>query len=363
VPRFTVRGDGSQRGAVGEPEAAISYVWQTPVGRPKKQPADAASIPAGQGRLSAAERSRLERIVAWAPEVMVKITGRTKGPDHLVAHLAYITREGKLSAETEEGIVLSGREGLRDLQSRWLDDAALDGHRRRDGTLSVNLILSMPPGTEPAKVRDAVRAFALDAFEGRHDFAFVQHADEAHPHVHLTVRTLGYDGRRLNPRKADLHHWRERFAEELRLRGVAAEATPRRARGQVRKAERGPVRAIRERGLVPRVDRLAREAILRETRGEGGPERPWERFTAKRQTAIRARYRAVAADLARSDDLSDRALAERITAFVSDMPGPSLQRQALLHDLAEFARTAVDERDSTARNDPEPHRLSPDKDR
>lgn len=358
----SVGNGGSRRGAVGEPDAAISYVWQTPIGRPKKQPA-AETIPTGQGRLSAAERSRLERIVARAPEVMVKITGRTKGPDHLIAHLAYITRDGALSAETEQGVVLTGRYGLRDLQTRWLDDVALDGRRRRDGTLSVNLILSMPPGTEPAKVRDAVRAFALDAFEGRHDFAFVQHADEAHPHVHLTVRALSYDGRRLNPRKADLHHWRERFAEELRLRGVAAEATPRRTRGRVRKAERGPVRAMRERGTVPRVDRLAREAIVREARGEGGADRPWETRTAERQEAIRARYRATAADLARSETPSDRALADRITAFLSDMPGPNLQRHELLRNLAQFARAAEAERDAAERSGAEANRASTEKER
>lgn len=358
-----VENGGSQRGGVGEPDTAISYVWQTPIGRPKKQPAAAETIPIGQGRLSAAERSRLERIVARAPEVMVKITGRTKGPDHLIAHLAYITREGALSAETEQGVVLTGREGLRDLQTRWLDDVALDGRRRRDGTLSVNLILSMPPGTEPTKVRDAVRAFALEAFGGRHDFAFVQHADEAHPHVHLTVRALGYDGRRLNPRKADLHHWRERFAEELRLRGVAAEATPRRARGRVQKAERGPVRAMRERGTVPRVDRLAREAVLREARGEGRADRPWETRTAERQEAIRARYRATAADLARSDAPSDRALADRITAFLSDLPGPNLRRHKLLRDLADFALAAQADRDAADRRDVEGQRTPTDKER
>ena len=140
--------------------------------------------------------------------------------------------------------------------------------RRRDGPLSHNIVLSMPPGTDPIAVKDAVRAFAIETFGGRHDYVFVQHLDDEHPHVHLTVRSLGYDGRRLNPRKADLATWREQFAGELRLRGVEAEATPRRARGKVRKAERGVVRAIRERGEQPRVERLAREEIVRDARGK-----------------------------------------------------------------------------------------------
>lgn len=322
------------RGAIGDAETALSYIWQTPFGRPKKQSADLEALGTRSGRLARADRSRLERIVSGAPEVMVKITGRTKDVPHLIAHLAYITRDGQLSVETEEGIVLTGREGLRDLQSRWVDDVVLDTRRRSDATLSLNLILSMPPGTEPTKVRDAVRAFALGAFDRQYDFAFVQHEDEAHPHIHLTVRALGHDGHRLNPRKADLHRWREQFAAELRLRGVAAEATPRRARGRLRKADQGVVRAIRERGAVPRVDHLAREAVVREALGEGASERPWEARTAERQLAIRARYRANAEELARSPKPEDQALADQITAFLSDMPTPNLQRHALLQELA-----------------------------
>lgn len=212
-------------------------------------------------------RAKLQRIVVKAPEVMVKITGKTKTVAHLKWHLEYITRNGELAAETETGFVMEGRQGLRDIQARWADDAELDEARRRDGPLSHNIIFSMPPGTDPTAVKDAVRAFAMEIFGGRHDYVFVQHLDDEHPHVHLTVRSLSYDGKRLNPRKADLAGWREQFAGELQLRGVEAEATPRRARGKVRKAERGILRAIRERGEQPRVERAAREEIIGEAWG------------------------------------------------------------------------------------------------
>ena len=61
------------------------------------------------GRLTPAMRAKLERIVSRAPEVMVKITGRTKGVAHLKSHLAYITRNGELDAETEQGAAMTGR--------------------------------------------------------------------------------------------------------------------------------------------------------------------------------------------------------------------------------------------------------------
>ncbi|TAL64336.1 MAG: hypothetical protein EPN79_14420 [Burkholderiaceae bacterium] len=45
------------------------------------------------------------------------------------------------------------------------------------------------------------------------------------PPVHLVVKVTAMDGTRLNPRKADLHRWREGFAQALREHGVEAAAT------------------------------------------------------------------------------------------------------------------------------------------
>ncbi|TYL70623.1 relaxase/mobilization nuclease domain-containing protein [Bradyrhizobium cytisi] len=338
---------------------AISYVWETPNRRPRRAEWDTPD-PANPRRLTPAMRAKLERIVSRAPEVMVKITGRTKGVAHLKSHLAYITRNGELDAETEQGAVMTGRSGLKDLQQRWEDDADLDNKRRRDGSLSINIILSMPAGTDAVVVKDSARAFAIETFGYNHDYVFVQHLDDKHPHVHLTVRSLGQDGRRLNPRKADLQVWRERFAGELRLRGIAAEATPRRTRGRIRKADRGAVMALRERKITPEVDRLAREEVLREVRGGKTTERAWENRIRSRQDAIRQRYLDYAAELQRSGAARDDALAGQIRQFVKDMPAVETRRHVLKRELSELAdsrrRSAeqsvnVDRRDDTRRDE------------
>ena len=83
-----------------------------------------------------------------------------------------------------------------------------------------------------------------------------------HPHVHLVVKAEHeYGGRRLNPRKADLQRWRERFAEYLTELGVSPTATRREDRGLVEdrqedpdlsRAHREPEAARRERGCNPR---------------------------------------------------------------------------------------------------------------
>ena len=234
-------------------------------------------------------RAKLERIVKRAPEVMVKITGRTKSVEHLKSHLEYITRNGELTGETEQGALLVGRVGLKDLQSRWADDAALDNRRRRDGSLSVNVILSMPAGTDAAAVKDAARAFAIETFATNHDFVFVQHLEDKHPHVHLTVRSLGHDGKRLNPRKADLQVWRERFAGELRLRGIAAEATPRRTRGksaESRSRRRAGVAQARRYSLCRSACARGGLAARPRTERRGAP---WERqFSRVRRRSVGA---------------------------------------------------------------------------
>ncbi|TYL80766.1 relaxase/mobilization nuclease domain-containing protein [Bradyrhizobium cytisi] len=316
----------------------ISYVWETPNRRPRRAEWDIPD-PAAPGRLAPAMRAKLERIVRRAPEVMVKITGRTKGAAHLKSHLAYITRNGELDAETEQGATLAGRSGLKDLQQRWEDDAGLDDKRRRDGSLSINIILSMPAGTDAVAVKDSARAFAIETFGDNHDYVFVQHLDDKHPHVHLTARSPGHNGSRLNPRKADLQAWRERFAGELRLRGIAAEATPRRTRGRVRKADRGAVLALRKRRITPDVHRLARKEVLSEVNGGKPAKHPWDEKIKPRQDAIRRRYLDYAAELQRSGAAADHELARQVRQFVKDMPAVETRRPVLKNELLELANS------------------------
>jgi hypothetical protein len=60
-----------------------------------------------------------------------------------------------------------------------------------------------------------------------------------HPHVHLVVKAEHeFAGPRLNPRKADLQRWRERFADYMTELGVAATATRREDRGFSKTAKR-----------------------------------------------------------------------------------------------------------------------------
>ncbi|OHB26326.1 MAG: hypothetical protein A2790_20000 [Phenylobacterium sp. RIFCSPHIGHO2_01_FULL_69_31] len=309
-------------------------VWRPPVRSRRVRPETVLAHADGRSNT----RARLQRLVRKAPEVMVKVTGRARDTAHLRAHLDYVTRNGQLEAEDRDGWPLLGRDEVRSLGDCWAWSHEMDSGRRRNSALSLSLILSMPAGTDAIRLRDAARAFARDAFEGGHDYLLVLHTDTPHPHVHVTVKARGDGGQRLNPKKADLEAWRQAFARALRDRGIEAEATPRRARGVTRKAERGPIRRMRERyfaghGVASRAFRGALADAAR-VAASGQPEpTEWETRTARRQAVIRGLYRAQAELLARSPDSSDRALAAALRTFVDGMLPPDTQRLGLARVL------------------------------
>ncbi|WP_372784649.1 relaxase/mobilization nuclease domain-containing protein [Phenylobacterium sp.] len=314
-------------------------VWRPPVRSRAVRPRAVLGKISG----SASTRAKLARVVARTPEVMVKVTGRTRDPGHLAAHLSYITRNGELPATDRDGGDIRGAREVRDVAADWSALAALDGRRRASTPESVSMILSMPAGTDAARLLDAVVAFAAKQFGDRHDYLLVLHTDTGHPHVHLTVRAMGDSGERLNPKKADLEAWRQEFAEQLRLRGIAAEATPRRARGITRKAERTPVRKLRDRheagaGPLPEVRRFAYQEAGRAAFGGDTAPRPWETQLRTTQVRIRQTYVREAQILRSSADPQDRALADRVMAFVQSLPQPDSQRLALARELRKANR-------------------------
>jgi len=177
-------------------------------------------------------RSRIEATVRRAPQVMVKVTGGGRGMKAIAAHFRYITKNGRLAIEDDRGVVERGKDAVKQIERQWqhggayIDDV---GHRRE----AFNVMLSMPRGTDPVIVQKAAREFARIEFAD-HRYVMVLHTHQGNPHVHLSVKAESKRGQRLNPRKADLHRWRETFAERLREWGVDAEATRQAVRGVVR---------------------------------------------------------------------------------------------------------------------------------
>ena len=292
-----------------------------------------------------AARARLDRLSSRVPEVMVKITGRKHVGGAASAHLAYIGRHGQLAIETRDGDLIDTKAAMIALGAEWDSDAdAARGQR----VAAVSLVFSMPEGTPPSVVKDATRAVAQQTFGEIHDFVMALHTDTGRPHVHLTVAAAGENGRRYNPRKDDLARMRDSFARELRNRGVEAEATPRRARGQMRSGQAMSLykqRVAHQLGQRPLPN--ADAAVLDEVRSviagaKSFQHTPSEIAGGRNWRNARSAYTRAADRLAQSDEPEDQTLAAKVRSFVAAFPAPDTYRMAVGKSALEKLKRAPD---------------------
>ena len=234
-------------------------------------------------RFTPAQLQQIARPVGRTPEVMVKVLPH--GASDLGAvrrHLDYIGRKGDVHLETDDGQRLRGGHVGRDLIDDW--DIELDGQRTRADLISRptrqhprlvhKLVFSMPAGTPPEKVLEAVRNFCREEFALKHHYVMALHTDEPHPHVHVVLKTMSEQGDRLNIRKATLREWRAEFARHLRAGRVAANASSRYVRGDASPRKRHSVYRVSLRGastrMLQRADTIARELTAGRVEIESG---------------------------------------------------------------------------------------------
>jgi hypothetical protein len=270
----------------------------------KSQPAPKLNAIAASQRAAAIRERIAATVVRRALQVMVKVTGGGRCMKAIAAHFRYISKNGRLEIEDERGDKVRGKEVLPELVDDWrlggsaIDDIAEPGQRRE----AVNIMMSMPRGTDPLAVQRAAREFAQVELAD-HKYVMVLHDHQANPHVHLSVRAESKHGKRLNPRKTDLHRWRETFAEKLRGHGIDAEAT--------RQATRGVERTYPELWqLKAAEDGRLRRTLAAETRGAARK--------ANRDAAHQS-WRELAAVLATTGSDADRQLARSIEDFACGM--------------------------------------------
>lgn len=183
-------------------------------------------------------KSQLSRIAAKVPQAVVKVSKGAYGSQHIAQNFTYISRNGKIELRDQDDRLIESTKEMDELAKAWkqlnFDPDQLD--RRYNAPDARRIIFSMPVGTPPDKVLNAARATARTLFGDNFDYVYALHTDEGkggspHPHVHLTVRGLGNDGKPLELRRGDLLIMRRVFALELRQRGIQVDATPQVARG------------------------------------------------------------------------------------------------------------------------------------
>jgi len=296
--------------------------------------------PARRDRLSSSQIELIARTVHRAPEVMVKVL--TRGGQSVLSvarHLSYLNRAGKVDLETDDGQVLKGRDAANAVVDDW--DLNLDELRptadlkprgvRRPPKLVHKLMFSMPPGTPPEKVLTAVKNLTREEFALKHRYAMVLHTDEPHPHVHVVVKAMGDDGRRLNIRKATLRHWRREFARHLRELGVAANATERAARGVTRPQKPDSIFRAAERDASTHC-RARRDIVARELAKGGLQVEPAKAQLLETRRAVVRGWRTVADDL---DHQNEAKLAEAVRRFLDGMAAPKTEKEWIAQGLVD----------------------------
>ncbi|MDJ0276029.1 relaxase/mobilization nuclease domain-containing protein [Sphingomonas sp. 2R-10] len=293
-------------------------------------------------RMSGRAVMTAERTARRVPEAVVRITGRQHGGGHVLANFSYISRLGhgdekELGLETSEGDVLRDGRDMQLLAKEW-HEYEMDGDARRKGATSISMILSMPIGTDADRLKAAALDFAKEEFANRSWVASL-HIDREHPHVHLTIARRDHDGRRFHPNRDDLFRYRQRFAEKLRGRGIEANATPARARGIDPKHE--PIAAIkmREKGLVPRIDKSRIQRVER-LRKQGVPD-PVRAVLIARQATVRATYIRSVQELSASPSAADQMVAQSLQRFVATMPEPEPNSARAVRSARDIGDRAV----------------------
>jgi hypothetical protein len=283
------------------------------------------------GRLTPQEVELVVRTLRRTPEVMVKVSGGATSAAGALAHLKYIDRRGELEFETDEGERLRGGGSERSVLQDWeLDELAArvrapyrGSPGRKPAKLLHNIVLSMPAGTSPEKLLVASRNFAREEFALKHRYLMVLHTDQDHPHVHLVVRAVSEEGKRLNIRKATLRGWRRAFAAQLRAQGVPANATERAVRGQVRPPMRDGVYRTAQRGDSRRV--RERQLVNRQPAGAGREGDPGSATLEETRRQVVEAWGVVSTQML----IAGHPLADSVWGFLGRMPKPQTEQAVL----------------------------------
>jgi hypothetical protein len=284
-------------------------------------------------RLTPAQVDLVRRTVQRTPEVMVKVLPRASNDlKAAVKHLDYVSRHGTLPLEMDGGEEMEGLSGKAIIEGWDLDIDDLRGQAglstpngQKPPKLVHKLMFSMPAGTPPDKVLAAVRNFAREEFWGQHRYAFVLHTDEDHPHVHLVLKAVSEQSVRLNIKKSALRRWRAEFALHLRLLGVAANATERAVRGEIRSARKDGIYRASVRGdskyLRAQAEAIASEMLKGDIRIEIGKSKLLDTRRNVMQGWLQTAHLLSQSGL--------EVLAGQVRQLVSSMPPPQTDREQL----------------------------------
>lgn len=251
---------------------------------------------------------------------MIKVTGGGRSVRAVAAHIAYIGHYGEVELESDRG------EHIReDAQGEFLR------------TWHLEVSAGQYRSKLPARSVAAAKAFAREKFSA-HRYVLALHTHQRHPHVHLVVKAeRETEPGRLHIDKAMLREWRQDFARMMREQGIAANATPRAARGQTKRATKDVFYKTRQRGqsyaLLEELESIARE--LSRTRTISDPARAQLLETRK---ALITGWNGAAAKLEAQGEIT---LGADVRYFAMHLPPIRTDRERLAACLIEATARKV----------------------
>ena len=234
-------------------------------------------------------------------QAIFKITKYGSGEKKIYNHLTYISRNGKLNLETQDGYKITNLKAQKQLLKEW----SIDFGTRLRSRDTMHLVLSTPPGTDRKKSLEAAKEFLEKEFKSiGHDYVFVQHNDTDHPHVHCVIKMVSHIGKKLDPRKAYLYQVRKEYAKICRSHGINVEASSRAERGLSGESQRSEFVQMKKYQRRPNVDHILIGKVQNERHHSDVPLHPAEKKMQKRNQIIRKRYAEKALECVKKADNS-----------------------------------------------------------
>lgn len=282
-------------------------------------------------------RSKLIRTIERVPEVLVKITSKSKDMRTIRRRVDYISQQGTVPVYDEQGNMFIGQNVVEDSLYTWSNGITEIPEVNGSRPESIQITFSMPKLTDREGVSNAVRDFLAVEFEG-YQYLYSAHEDKGHPHVHAVVKATSLTGKRLNPRKKDLQRWREGFAEKLRDHGIEANATQRKYRGVSKRSERTPVYQVARRheqdpAKYPISTIIAKRVAEAFAEIEGDLQTSqYKAASLKSRKQVVKRFGDVAKALLTGNS-DDKRLAYDVTRYVQSLPPVRTRQDQLVNDL------------------------------
>ena len=167
------------------------------------------------------------------PQAVFKISSYSHSGGVVWDRVQYVSRNGELEVEDEDGKKLEDLVELEAMVEKWEE---LKGVRTK--RLAMSAVVSFPAGVAREKATKVSRQFFREAFANNHNYVFAVHKDTDKFHVHLVLETLGHDGKQLRLDRDDIQDLRLLLAEKAREQGIELDASPRWARGEEKEPRR-----------------------------------------------------------------------------------------------------------------------------